>query len=87
MMPAGRPFDWALAEVAVPRPPGHLPGVRMAGFSQRAPATVDIAMVAHPSVALLIDLSETEGLVHHLTGTGAAASPSGSTPASSGQAP
>ncbi|MEV5987777.1 helix-turn-helix domain-containing protein [Streptomyces sp. NPDC052051] len=64
MTSAGRPFDWALAEVAVPRPSGHLPGVRMAGFGHRVPATVDIAMVAHPSVALLIDLSETAGLVY-----------------------
>jgi AraC-like DNA-binding protein len=35
----------------------------MAGFRQRAPAVVDIAMVAHPSVTLLVDLSEGEGLV------------------------
>ncbi|MDW5324360.1 hypothetical protein [Plantactinospora sp. KLBMP9567] len=35
----------------------------MAGFRHRAPALVDIAMVAHPSVTLLFDLSEGEGLV------------------------
>ncbi len=35
----------------------------MAGFRQRLPAPVDIAMVAHPSVTLLIDLSEGEGIV------------------------
>jgi AraC-like DNA-binding protein len=33
----------------------------MAGFRHRAPARVDIAMVAHPSVTLLVDLSEGEG--------------------------
>ncbi|WP_184806717.1 helix-turn-helix domain-containing protein [Kribbella italica] len=36
----------------------------MAGFRHRGPASMDIAMVAHPSVTLLIDLSEGEGLVH-----------------------
>jgi AraC-like DNA-binding protein len=30
----------------------------MAGFGQRGPAHFDIAMVAHPSVTLLVDLSE-----------------------------
>ena len=35
----------------------------MAGFRQRLPTPVDIAMVAHPSVTLLIDLSEGEGVV------------------------
>jgi AraC-like DNA-binding protein len=34
----------------------------MAGFRSHAPALVDIAMVAHPSVTLLFDLSEREGL-------------------------
>ncbi|TGA90474.1 AraC family transcriptional regulator [Streptomyces palmae] len=49
-------------EVAVPRPSRRLelPGLRMAGFRQRGPAHMDIAMVAHPSVTLLIDLSEEE---------------------------
>ncbi|MEV7238409.1 helix-turn-helix domain-containing protein [Streptomyces sp. NPDC051020] len=36
----------------------------MAGFRQCAPVPVDIAMVAHPSVTLLVDLSEGEGLVY-----------------------
>jgi AraC-like DNA-binding protein len=53
-------LDWAWSdvEVAVPRPPRRLPGVSMAGFRQRVPARWDITMVAHPSVTLLIDLSE-----------------------------
>ncbi len=34
----------------------------MAGFRQRVPARWDIAMVAHPAVTLLIDLSEREGV-------------------------
>ena len=67
-MSNGAPFDWALMDVAVPRPSGRLPGVSMAGFSHRAPALVDIAMVAHPSVTLLIDLSEGEGLVYDTQG-------------------
>jgi AraC-like DNA-binding protein len=33
----------------------------MAGFRQRAPARWDISMVVHPSVTLLIDLSDGEG--------------------------
>jgi AraC-like DNA-binding protein len=40
----------------------------MAGFRQRVPALVDIAMVAHPSVTLLVDLSEGEGLVYDIHG-------------------
>ncbi len=41
----------------------------MAGFRQRVPApVVDIAMVVHPSVTLLIDLSEGEGLVYDTHG-------------------
>lgn len=35
----------------------------MAGFRQRVPAPLDIAMVAHPAVTLLIDLGEGEGIV------------------------
>ena len=38
----------------------------MAGFSQHAPARVDIAMVAHPAVTLLIDLSQ--GIVYNTRG-------------------
>ncbi len=41
----------------------------MAGFRQRAPAPlVDIAMVAHPSVTLIVDLSEAGGLVYDTHG-------------------
>jgi AraC-like DNA-binding protein len=40
----------------------------MAGFRQRAPVLWDIAMVAHPSVTLLVDLSEGEGLVYDTHG-------------------
>ncbi|CAL9669418.1 hypothetical protein SUDANB140_07398 [Streptomyces sp. enrichment culture] len=40
----------------------------MAGFTQSVPAFVDMAMVAHPSVTLLIDLSESEGLRHDTRG-------------------
>lgn len=47
----------------MPRRPGRLPGVSMAGFRQRAPAGVDIAMVAHPSVTLFVDLSDGDSLV------------------------
>src|SRR5438552_2130251 len=36
----------------------------MAGFRQRDPALVDIAMIAHPSVTLIVDLSEAGGIVY-----------------------
>ncbi|MFB6580808.1 helix-turn-helix domain-containing protein [Streptomyces sp. NPDC056402] len=40
----------------------------MAGFGQRVPAPVDIAMVAHPSVTLFVDLSRGDGLVYDAHG-------------------
>lgn len=55
-------------DIAVPAPPVRLPGVRMAGFRQRLPAPMDIAMVAHPSVTLLVDLSDGEGIVYATPG-------------------
>jgi AraC-like DNA-binding protein len=42
----------------------------MAGFHQRAPALWDMAMVAHPSVTLLIDLSGDSGATYALAGAG-----------------
>ncbi|HZD70762.1 MAG TPA: AraC family transcriptional regulator, partial [Actinomycetes bacterium] len=69
MLSTGTPFDWAWVDVAVPRPSAGLPGVSMAGFRQRAPAPlVDIAMVAHPSVTLIVDLSEGQGIVYDTHG-------------------
>lgn len=50
-------------DIAVPHRPDRLPGISMAGFRQSLPSAVDIAMVAHPSVTLLVDLSEGEGIV------------------------
>jgi AraC-like DNA-binding protein len=63
MRSTGTPFDWAWVDVAVPRQSCRLPGTSMAGFRQNVPALVDIAMVAHPSVTLIVDLTEGEGLV------------------------
>jgi hypothetical protein len=40
----------------------------MAGFRQRVPAVGNIAMVAHPSVTLLVDLSEGDGPVYDIHG-------------------
>ncbi|MFB8401014.1 helix-turn-helix domain-containing protein [Streptomyces sp. NPDC055912] len=68
MPPTGAPLDWSLVDIAVPRPSGRLPGISMAGFRHRAPESVDIAMVAHPSVTLLVDLSGGGGLVHRTPG-------------------
>ncbi|MFJ6070747.1 helix-turn-helix domain-containing protein [Streptomyces sp. NPDC093065] len=66
--PNGVAPDWSSVRVAVPRPSARLPGISMAGFSWRAPAFVDMAMVAHPSVTLLIDLSEGDGLLYDARG-------------------
>ncbi|SDH78882.1 Helix-turn-helix domain-containing protein [Nonomuraea jiangxiensis] len=55
-------------DVAVPPPSARLPGITMAGFRQRVPAHVNITMVAHPSITLLIDLSEGEGAVYATQG-------------------
>jgi AraC-like DNA-binding protein len=49
--------------VAVPPSPVRLPGIGMVGFGNRGHALADIAMVAHPSVTVLIDLSEDEPIV------------------------
>ncbi|MEV0422300.1 helix-turn-helix domain-containing protein [Streptosporangium canum] len=68
MLSTGMPPDWAWMDIAVPRRSGRLPGISMAGFRRRASALVDIAMVAHPSVTLIIDLSEGEGLVYDTHG-------------------
>jgi len=40
----------------------------MAGFRQRVPGNWDIAMVAHPAVTLLVDLSEGEGAGYDIHG-------------------
>jgi len=40
----------------------------MAGFRQHAPVPVDIAMVAHPSVTVIIDLSGRDGIVYDTHG-------------------
>jgi AraC-like DNA-binding protein len=55
-------------EVAITVPARRLPGVSMAGFHQRAPMRWDITMVAHPSVTLLIDLSDGDGPVYDVNG-------------------
>ncbi|MCO6008650.1 helix-turn-helix domain-containing protein [Actinoallomurus purpureus] len=69
MLPSATPdWAWSDVDVAVPRPSRRLPGVSMAGFRQRAPVLWDIAMVAHPSVTLFIDLSEGEGAVYDTHG-------------------
>ncbi|MGD6742296.1 helix-turn-helix domain-containing protein [Streptomyces sp. BH106] len=71
----GAPPDWDAMDISVPSPALRLPGVGMAGFSQRVPAPMGISMVAHPSVTLLIDLSDGDGFVydnHGRTGRGSA---------------
>jgi AraC-like DNA-binding protein len=68
MRPAGTSVDWAQVDVAVPRQSLRLPGISMAGFRLNVPALVDIAMVAHPSVTLVVDLTEGEGIVYGARG-------------------
>ncbi|MEV0646346.1 AraC family transcriptional regulator [Phytomonospora sp. NPDC050363] len=67
MLPTGT-FDWSRVDVAVPPPSGRLPGIDMAGFGHRGQALADITMVAHPSVTLLVDLSEEPGTVFEASG-------------------
>ncbi|WIV61781.1 helix-turn-helix domain-containing protein [Amycolatopsis nalaikhensis] len=50
-------WSWSDVDVAVPGPAGRLPGVAMAGFRQRIAGSVDIAMVAHPAITVLFDLT------------------------------
>ncbi|MFJ3876822.1 helix-turn-helix domain-containing protein [Streptomyces sp. NPDC090077] len=64
MSSQGAPPEWSGIDIAVPVAPDRLPGISMAGFRRRVPGPVDIAMVAHPSVTLLIDLSDEGGLVY-----------------------
>lgn len=61
-------FDWSLVDVAVPRR-SLPPGIEMAGFSARGPAGGDIAMVAHPSLTVLVDLSEDAGIGYSVDGS------------------
>src|SRR5438105_4260564 len=45
-------------DIATPSRPGRLPGVRMAGFRDRAGDSGDLMFVPHPAVTLLIDLGD-----------------------------
>jgi AraC-like DNA-binding protein len=51
------PPDWTWSDVDVAVPSAQPPGVSMAGFRQRVATPVAIAMVAHPAVTLILDLS------------------------------
>ncbi|MFI9118482.1 helix-turn-helix domain-containing protein [Streptomyces bikiniensis] len=64
MRPTEAPLDWTRVDVVVPRVPLRTRGIGMAGFRQDVPAPADIAMVAHPAVTLLVDLSGAGELVH-----------------------
>ncbi|GIE75173.1 AraC family transcriptional regulator [Actinoplanes philippinensis] len=55
-------MQWSGVDVAMPG--FRLPGIDMAGFRQRSPAFWDLGMVAHPSVTLLIDLSDGAGAAY-----------------------
>ena len=66
MGPAG-PVRAAAAvwDIAVPARPGRVPGVRMAGFSDRSADLVDLPVVPYPAVTLVIDLGNSPLLVEH----------------------
>lgn len=55
-------IDWGQVDVAV-SPAGQVPGVRMAGFRHLGDASIDIAMVPHPAVTVLVDLTD-HGMVY-----------------------
>src|SRR5262249_49003790 len=55
----------AVWDIAVPSRPGRMPGVRMAGFSERAKDLVDLPVVPYPAVTLVIDLGHEPLLVEH----------------------
>lgn len=57
MLSVATGFDWSLVDVTSPRR-SLLPGISMAGFIARGLASGDIAMVAHPRLMLVIDLSK-----------------------------
>src|SRR4029453_9677761 len=59
----------AVWDIATPSRPGRLPGVSMAGFSDRAKDLIDLQAVPYPAATLVIDLGP--GLVvDHASGQG-----------------
>ena len=54
-------------DIAVPSRPLQLPGVTMAGFSDRAKEAVDLQVVPYPAVTLFIDLGDGV-LIDHANG-------------------
>ena len=54
-------------DIAVPARPLRLPGITMAGFSDRAKEAVDLQVVPYPAVTLFIDLGDGV-LVDHANG-------------------
>jgi AraC-like DNA-binding protein len=55
-------------DIVVPSLPGRLPGVNMAGFSDRANDLLDVAMVPHPALTVLFDLGDTPIVVEEGNG-------------------
>ncbi|WP_245675987.1 AraC family transcriptional regulator [Nocardia niwae] len=62
-MTAAGLLDWSRVEVVIPAGL-PTPGVRMAGFRYSDIGPVDLTMIPHPSVTLLLDLTE-RGVVHN----------------------
>lgn len=60
-MPTDTPPDWTQVDIAVPRLSARVPGIRMAGFRYGVATPMSLTMVTHPSVTLLLDLSDDDG--------------------------
>jgi AraC-like DNA-binding protein len=59
----------AVWNIAIPSRPGQLPGVSMAGFSDRGKDLIDLHVVPYPAATLVIDLGDGL-LVDHASGQG-----------------
>jgi hypothetical protein len=59
----------AVWDIAIPSRPGRLPGVSMAGFSDRGKDLIDLQVVPYPAATLVIDLGNGL-LVDHARGQG-----------------
>lgn len=55
-------------DIAVPSEPSRLPGVLMAGFSDRANDLAEVALVPHPAVTVLFDLGDNPLVVEDSAG-------------------
>jgi AraC-like DNA-binding protein len=60
----------AIWDIATPSRPGQLPGVQMAGFSQRTTDLVELTLVPFPAVMVGVDLGDGPLVVDNIRGDG-----------------